>query len=166
MCGLATNQFMIHFRNQRFLSNGPNLLGLMLLIAGVLAFGSLFFVEVSTFSKTIWVGLGACLIGFILMTISSGIAVDPKTSRYRHYDSILGFTAGQWDVLPPIEKLEMVQHSYTSQNIPNGITPTFSSKHLIYKVVLVSAEKVELTIDFTQEKAAVKAMEQIKELMK
>jgi hypothetical protein len=157
---------MIHFRKQRFLSNGPNLLGLMLFVAGMLAFGSLFFVEDSAFLKTIWVGLGACFIGFILMTISSGIALDIKMRRYRHYDSILGFTSGQWETLPPIEKMEMVQHSYTSQNTPNGISPTFSSKHLIYKVVLVSLDQVELTLDFTQEKQAIKAMEQIRGLMR
>jgi len=157
---------MIHFRKQRFLSNGPNLLGLMLFVAGMLAFGSLFFVEDSAFLKTIWVGLGAFFFGFILMTISSGIALDIKMRRYRHYDSILGFTSGQWETLPPIEKMEVVQHSYTSQNIPNGISPTFSSKHLIYKVVLVSLDQVELTLDFTQEKAAVKAMEQIRGLIR
>jgi hypothetical protein len=157
---------MLHFRKQRFLSNGPNLLGLMLFVAGMLAFGSLFFVEDSAFLKTIWVGLGACFFGFILMTISSGIALDIKMRRYRHYDSILGFTSGQWETLPPIEKMEVVQHSYTSQNIPNGISPTFSSKLLIHKVVLISSEKVELSLDFSSEKAAVKAMQRIQELMK
>jgi len=154
------------FRNQNFLSNGPNLLGLMLFAVGMLAFCSLFFVEESAFSKTIWVGLGACLIGIILMTISSGIALDPSTNRFRHYESILGFTSGQWETFPPIEKMEMVQHSYTSQNTPNGISPTFSSKHLIYKVVLVSSEQVELTLDFSKEMEAVLAMERIGELMR
>jgi len=62
--------------------------------------------------------------------------------------------------------MEMVQHSYTSQNTPNGITPAFSSKHLIYKVVLISAEKVELTLDFSKEMEAVLAMERIRELMR
>lgn len=156
---------MIHFRKQRFLSNGPNLLGLMLFVAGMLACGSLFYVLDSAISKTIWVGLGACFIGFILMTISSGIALDPKMRRYRHYDSILGFKLGQWETLLPIEKVEIVQHSYTSQNTPNGISPTFSSKHLIYKVVLLSSDQVELTLDFTQEKVAVKAMKRIQELI-
>jgi hypothetical protein len=156
---------MLHLQKQPFLSNGANLLGLTLFAAGMLAFCSLFFVEESAFSKTIWVGLGACLIGIILMTISSGIALDPSTNRFRHYESILGFTSGQWETFPPIEKMEMVQHSYTSQNTPNGISPTFSSKHLIYKVVLVSSEQVELTLDFNQEKAAVKAMEMIGEII-
>jgi hypothetical protein len=45
--------------------------------------------------------------------------------------------------------------------LTNGITPAFSSNHLTYKVVLISSDKVELFLDFTQEKAAVKAMEQI-----
>jgi hypothetical protein len=157
---------MLHVRKQRYLSNGPNLLGLMLFAVGMLAFCSLFFVEESAFSKTIWVGLGACFIGFILMNISSGIALDIKMRRYRHYDSILGFTSGQWETLPQIEKMEMVQHSYISQNTPNGISPTFSSKLLIHKVVLISSEKVELSLDFSSEKAAVKAMQRIQELMK
>jgi len=163
-----TNNQPIHApRPQTTLSlQWPNLLGLMLFAVGMLAFCSLFFVEESAFSKTIWVGLGACLIGIMLMTISSGIALDPKTNRYRHYDSILGFTSGQWETLPPIERMEMVQHSYTSQNTPNGISPTFSSKNLIYKVVLISAEKVELTLDFNHEMEAVLAMERIQELMR
>jgi len=154
------------FRNQNFLSNGPNLLGLMLFVAGTLAFGSLLVVGESAFQETIWVGTSACGIGFILMTISGGIELDPSTNRFRHYESILGFTSGQWETLPSIEKMEMVQHSYTSQNTPNGITPTFSSKHLIYKVVLVSSEQVELTLDFSKEMEAVLAMERIGELMR
>lgn len=157
---------MLLFRNQKFLSNGPNLLGLMLFVAGVLAFFSLGFVEESALQKTIWIGSGACLIGIILTTISSGVALDPKANRFRHYESILGFTSGTWEKLPPIQKIEMIHHSYTSQNTPNGITPTFSSKLLIYKVVLISSEKVELSLDFSSEKAAVKAMERIQELMK
>jgi hypothetical protein len=157
---------MLLFRNQKFLSNGPNLLGLMLFVAGMLAFGSLLVVEESAFQKTIWVGTSACGVGFILMTISSGIALDPTTNRFRHYESTLGFTSGQWGKLPPIEKMEMVQHFYTSQNTPNGISPTFSSKLLIHKVVLISSEKVELSLNFSSEKAAVKAMERIQELMK
>jgi len=123
-------------------------------------------VEESAFSKTIWVCLEAYFISIIPMTISSGITPDPKTNRYRHYDSILGFTSWQWETLPPIERMEMVQHSHTSQNTPNGISPTFLSKHLIYKVVLVSSEQVELTLDFSKEMEAVLAMERIGELMR
>jgi len=122
-------------------------------------------VEESAFSKTIWVCLEAYFISIIPMTISSGITPDPKTNRYRHYDSILGFTSWQWETLPPIERIEMVQHSHTSQNTPNATSPTFLSKHLIYKVVLVISEQIELTLDFNQEKAAVKAMEMIGEII-
>jgi hypothetical protein len=133
----------------------------MLFIAGMLAFGSLLVVEESVFQKTIWVGTSACGVGFILMTISSRIALDPTKNRFSHYESTLGFTSGHWGKLPLTEKMEMVQHFYTCQNTPNGISLTFSSKLLIHKVVLISSEKIELSLDFSSEKAAVKAMKRM-----
>ncbi len=157
---------MIQFRKQNFFSNGPNLLGMILFLAGLVAFGTLLFLNQTDVQKTIWVGLIACIIGIVLMTISSGIAIDFKTYQYRSYESILGVTFGEWKKLPPIQKIDLIQHSYTSQNTPNGITPTFSSKHLIHKIVLISAEQVELTIDFRQEKKAIVAGEKLQKLLR
>jgi hypothetical protein len=153
---------MLIVRAQKFFSNGPNLLGFLGAIAGVLALVSLLFIEnESSIQKTIWIGLSAISFGGVLMSVSSGKMVDFKNSRFREYFSVLGFYSGKWESLPAIERVELIHHSFTSQNVPNGITPTFKSQVTIYKVVLFSEQEVLLTLDYDREINAVAAMEKI-----
>jgi hypothetical protein len=158
---------MLIVRTQKFFSNGPNLLGLLSTVSGILALGSLTLIENETsVEKTIWVGIGAILIGGVLMSISSGKMLDFKNSRFREYVSVLGFYAGKWESLPTIEKVELIHHSFTFQNTPNAITPTFKSRVTVYKVVLFSEQVVLLTLEFDREKNAVDAMEKINQFIK
>lgn len=157
---------MLKVRTQRFFSNGPNLLGFICAMAGMVAFSSLLFNENGpSIQKTIWFGIGAVLIGGVLMSLSSGKMVDLKNSRFREYLSVLGIYFGKWEKLAPIQKVELIQHEYISQNLPNGITPTFHTQNLVYKIALISAKKVELVLEIRQEKEALETLNKLNELI-
>lgn len=157
---------MLKVRSQRFFSNGPNLLGFICAMAGIVAFSSLLFIENEpSIQKTIWFGIGTVLIGGVLMSLSSGKMVDLKNSRFREYFSVLGIYFGKWERLPPIKKVELIQHEYISKNLPNGITPTFHTQNLVFKIALISSDKVELVLEIRQEKEALETMDKINDLI-
>lgn len=153
---------MLKFRNQKFFSNGPNLLGILITLAGIVALGGtlLFYPDEKTNFNLI-IGSISIGIGIVLMTFSTGKFVDFHHSRFKEYFSVLGINYGSWRDLPPIQKAELVQHEYVSRSIPNAITPSFYTRNLVFKIALISAEKVELVLEFYREKEALKTLEKI-----
>jgi hypothetical protein len=143
--------------------NGVRLLGLILIPAGILVLLVPFFFEVSTDPQKIgMVGGGSFLVGIFMVSIYSGTLIDFDRSRFKEYQSILWFKTGEWHELPKIEHAELILHSFRSRNTPNGITPTLLGEVTIYKCVLLSNGTKFLALDFTREKDAVDALEEIK----
>ncbi|SFA76692.1 hypothetical protein [Algoriphagus aquimarinus] len=144
--------------------NGSSLLGLILLAAGLIVLLVPLFIEVNTDSQKIWiVGGGALVIGMLIVSIYSGTLIDFRRNEFKEYQSILWFRIGEWQKLPKIERVELILHSYRSTNTPNGISPTLSREVTIYKCVLIANGTKFLALDFTREKDAVLALEEINE---
>ncbi|SIO05883.1 hypothetical protein SAMN05444394_3179 [Algoriphagus halophilus] len=142
---------------------GPRLLGLILIAAGALVLIVPFFIVVSTEPQKIGlVGGGALIIGLIMVSIYSGTLLDFDKRRYKEYQSIFWIKLGTWQELLPIERAELVIHSYRSKNTPNGISPTLVQDITIYKCVLIANGTKFLALDFAKEKDAVAALERIK----
>ncbi|WP_339754499.1 hypothetical protein [Algoriphagus aquimarinus] len=144
--------------------NGSSLLGLILLAAGLIVLLVPLFIEVNTDSQKIWiVGGGALVIGMLIVSIYSGTLIDFRRNEFKEYQCILWFRIGEWQKLPKIERAELILHSYRSTNTPNGISPTLSREVTIYKCVLIANGTKFLALDFTREKDAVVALEEISE---
>ena len=92
--------------------------------------------------------------------------LDFDKSGYKEYQSIFWIKLGTWQELLPIERAELVIHSYRSKNTPNGISPTLVQDITIYKCVLIANGTKFLALDFAKEKDAVAALERIKRGLK
>lgn len=153
---------MLKFRNQKFFSNGPNLLGLFITLAGITALvGTLFFYPEDKTNFNLIIGSISIGIGILLMTFSTGKILDFQNSRFKEYFSVLGIKYGSWKDLPPIQKVELVHHEYVSRSVPNAITPSFYTRNLVFKIAMLSAEKVEMVLEFSKEEEALKTLEKI-----
>jgi hypothetical protein len=150
------------YRNSSASPSGPRLLGFLLLGAGLLALISPWIIASgSSIEKTISVGVAAVLIGLILISLSSGILLDFGGNRIKHFQNVLWMNFGDWEMIPQVQEIELIHHSYQTKNIPNGITPTMSGNITMYKCVLKSKDEVILSLDFSEEKVAIEAMEEI-----
>lgn len=157
---------IFHYRNSSAASSGPRVLGFLLLGAGLLVLLSPWFMHGgSSLQKTFLVGVGAGLIGLLLLTLSSGILLDFEVNRVKWYQNFLGTKFGNWEPMPPIRHAELIHHTFQSKNTPNGITPTMSGQKTVYKCVLRSEKAVFLSLDFAREKDAIQAMEELQQLI-
>ena len=157
---------MCHFnhKNLNYGINGSRILGICLLGAGLIVLFVPVFFEVDKEAQKIGlVGGGAILLGAVLTTMQSGTQLDFQSNRFREYQSIGWFTFGDWQELPKVEHAEMIIHSFRSQNIPNGITPTMSGEVTLYKCVVLADGSKFLVFDYSKEKDAVEALEEIKD---
>jgi hypothetical protein len=156
---------MMHFNhtNRNYGINGSRVLGIALVSAGLIVLLIPLFVEVATDPRKVGlVGGGAILLGAVLIAMSSGTELDFESSRFRKYHSILWFKFGEWRDLPKIEVANIIIHSFRSQHIPNGITPTMSGQVTLYKCVLLANGSQFLVFDYSKEKDAVAALLKIK----
>jgi hypothetical protein len=150
------------YRNFSASISGPRLLGFLLVGVGLLVLISRWIIESgSSIEKTIAVGLTAGVIGIILISLSSGILLDFRGNRIKYFQNVGWMKFGDWEKTPQVQEIELIHHSYQTKNIPNGITPTMSGKMMMYKCVLKSKDEVILSLDFSKEKEAFKAMEEI-----
>jgi hypothetical protein len=156
---------MKHFnhKNRNYGINGSKVLGIALVSAGLIVLLVPMFVEVDTDPQKIGlVGGGAILLGAVLITMFAGTELDYESSQFRKYHSILWFKFGQWQDLPKIEAAKIIIHSFRSQHIPNGITPTMSGPVTLYKCVLLTNGSQFLVFDYSKEEDAVAALLEIK----
>lgn len=159
------NSKIYAYKNSSASVPGPRLLGFLLVGAGLLALISPWIIASgSSIEKTISVGVAAVLIGLILISLSSGILLDFRGNRIKHFQNVCWMKFGDWEMIPKVQEIELIHHSYQTKNIPNGITPTMSGKMTMYKCVLKSSDEVILSLDFSNEKEAIVAMEEIKGL--
>lgn len=156
---------MKHFnhKNQNDGTKGPRTLGQIFLASGLLVILVAFFVELETDPlKVILVAGGALVIGFVLASIKSGILIDFQNDQFKEYKKILWFSFGEWEALPHVGHVDLIHHSFRSSYIPNGITPTLNGQITRYKVVLLANNKKFLVLDYTKEKDAIAALDEIK----
>ncbi len=126
------------FKN-RTLTSGPHLLGLLLILSGLLALLSLlFFRNEGNLEKTLGIGLGAILLGLIIVFTYTGTLIDSTEKRFKVYFSICGYKLGQWRPLPSILTVKVTTNSYISTNTPNGIHPTLSGRVTDYRTLIYS----------------------------
>jgi len=153
-----------NYKNESFGINGSSVLGIILIGAGLIVLLVPLVIEVNTDSQKIWiVGGGALVVGMLIVSIYSGTLIDFRRNEFKEYQSIFWFKIGEWQQLPKIEHAELILHSYRSTNTPNGISPTLSREVTVYKCVLLANGTKFLALDFTREKYAVAALEELKE---
>ncbi|MEL6535082.1 MAG: hypothetical protein AAFQ98_06705, partial [Bacteroidota bacterium] len=87
-------------------------------------------------TRILSLGIGAIVIGLVILTSYTGVTIDYQTGRIRHYSSICGFKSGAWEDLPNIYSVEVISDTYTSTDTPNGVSPTLSGKVTDYKIIL------------------------------
>ncbi|WP_114752036.1 hypothetical protein [Pleomorphovibrio marinus] len=124
---------------RRNLVSGPHLLGSLLLIAGLFVLISPFFYRnEDALERVIYVGLGAMILGLVVVSTYGGTLIDFSESRFKEYVSIGGYKSGKWTALPDVLSVKVISSSYISTNTPNGIHPTFSGKVTDYKTLIYS----------------------------
>ncbi|MEM7551570.1 MAG: hypothetical protein AAF363_17940 [Bacteroidota bacterium] len=130
------NNFNFKKRN---LFSGPHFLGTLLIFIGLFSLVSpLFLKSESSMERIIDVGIGAIVIGLIIVTSYGGTLIDFEKKRFKEYSSISGYKLGEWKNLPTILTVRVISKSYISTNTPNGISPTLSGKVTDFKTLLYS----------------------------
>ena len=149
---------MNHFNNKRRnITSGPHLLGRLLMLAGLFALVSPMFLEVgSSTEKILFVGIGAILMGLLIVSSFGGTLIDFTGKRFKDYFSIAGYKFGEWEDLPDVSKVKVISTSYMSSNMPNGVSPTLSGKVTDFKTLVYSNEsKPFLSFQYTNKDKAV-----------
>ncbi|MHA7130460.1 hypothetical protein [Algoriphagus namhaensis] len=152
---------VLNYKNFFVWTDGFKMLGFILLIAGTSLLLSPMLVEVETNSRFWIVGVGSLLISLALLSSYNGVLFDLKNSRIKRYDQWFGVKFGDWEPIPRLKKIDLVVHEYKQKNTPNGVSPTFTSHHVIYKCVLLTAEKPFLVLDFRDQRKAIKFIDQL-----
>ncbi|MEM8940156.1 MAG: hypothetical protein AAGC64_12490 [Bacteroidota bacterium] len=127
-----------NFKKRNLLS-GPHLLGTLLIFAGLFVLVSPTFLKSGTSRERILaVGIGAVIVGLLVVSSFGGTLIDCTQRRFKEYLSIGGYRFGEWMVLPDILKIKVISTSYISSNTPNGISPTLSRKVTDFKTLIYS----------------------------
>lgn len=143
---------------RRNLASGPHLLGLLLIIAGLFALISpVFFKNESSTERVLAVGVGAIVLGSMIVSTFGGTLIDFTQKRTKEYLSFGGYKSGKWEKLPVILKIKVISTSYMSTNTSNGISPTLSGKVTDFKTLLYSnASKPVFSFVYSNREKAVK----------
>ena len=132
----------LNFSNRKLLS-GPHLVGTLLIMAGLFALVSpALFVSGSSLERTLAVGIGAILVGLLIISTYHGTLIDFTQHRFKEYQSVVGFKFGEWTTLPEISTVKVISTSYLSSNTPNGISPTLSGKVTEFNLRIYSKSSV------------------------
>ncbi|MGK7394369.1 MAG: hypothetical protein ACNS62_07340 [Candidatus Cyclobacteriaceae bacterium M3_2C_046] len=127
-----------NFKRRNLLS-GPHLLGPLLIFAGLFSIMSpLFLSSGNALEMVIGIGLGAIILGMVIISSYGGTLIDFTKNRYKEYFSIAGYKLGEWTTLPIILKVKVISTSYMSTNKPNGISPTFSGRVTVFRTFIYS----------------------------
>ncbi len=145
-----------NFKNRNLFS-GPHFLGTLLIIAGLFALVSpVFFKNESFTERVLVVGVGALILGLMIVSSYGGTLIDFTEKRFKEYLSIGGYKFGEWTTLPIILTVKVISTSYMSTNIPNGISPTLSGKVTDFKTLIYSnASKPVLSFVYSNRDKAV-----------
>ncbi len=155
------------YRSKNDGTKGPRTLGQIILASGLIVILVPLFADLDTeHLKIALVGGGALLIGIILSSLNSGTLFDFQSRKFKEYQRILWFESGEWEALPEIDQVELIQHTFRTSFIPNGITPTMNGQVTNYKIVLLADGTKFLALDFSREKDAISALEEIKNALR
>ena len=122
---------------KRNLFSGPHLFGTLLVIAGLFALISPAFLQSgSSMDRILAVGIGAIVVGLLVVSSYSGTLIDFDQNRFKEYVSVIGYKFGEWSALPDIAKVKVISTTYLSTNTPNGVSPTLSGKVTDYKTLV------------------------------
>lgn len=134
-----------NFKNRNF-SSSPHLFGLIALAAGLfVCISPLFLSGSSSTEKVILVGTIVTVIGLIILTSYSGTLIDFSEKRVKEYSIFCGFQNGDWQAIPEIRKVKVINANFKSSNTPNGISPTLSGQVTEYKVLLYGSAPTPVT---------------------
>ncbi|MTI29317.1 hypothetical protein E1171_00670 [Cytophagales bacterium RKSG123] len=153
---------------KRNLYSGPHLLGVLLIFAGLLALTGYYFLKnESSLERTLMVGLGAIIIGLVIVTSYTGTLIDFKGKRVKAYFSICRYKFGEWATLPTITTVKVIAHRYRSTNTPNGISPTLSGYVTVYRIFLYpkNYDKFLLSFEFSKKELALRKAEGIAQML-
>ncbi len=152
----VTNINKFNFKRRNLVS-GPQLLGTLLIIAGLVALVSpVFFLE-GSLERVLGVGLAALIPGLLIVSSYGGTLIDFTGKRFKDYHSIGGYKIGEWTALPVILKVKVISTSYLSTNTPNGISPAFSGKVSEFRTLIYSdASKPVLSFVYSNRDKAVR----------
>ena len=85
----------------------------------------------------IWgVGITALVLGLGMKLSYSGIQIDFKARKARHFQSIFGIKKGEWTELPSLQRIVTTAENVSFWNTPNGISPTFKTHLTTYTIGL------------------------------
>ena len=148
---------------RRKLFSGPHFIGLLLVIAGVIALLSPIFFNIENYAdRALGVGIGTVVLGLFIITSYSGTMIDFAGKRFKEYTTMAGFKYGDWKNLPLIKEVKVNSKSYVSTNTPNGISPTLSLKVTDFKVLLyANTSKLRFSFVYSDQKKAVKYANQL-----
>lgn len=123
------------------LTQGPRLLGLICILAGILSILSPQFMEVSMpGNRSLWIGLVFMLAGLLISGIYRGTEIDISGKRFRNYQAYFGIKTGEWNNIPDLDGIYLFSQSEEFANMPNGITPTLSGTWTDFYVMAISKE--------------------------
>lgn len=139
------------------------LAGSVLLLMGLTVLIIPGFQEVETpLSKILWVGGTPLLLGVGLVSTYSGSLIDFEKKKIKRYQSIFWVKTGKWEPLPRVKNAELIHYTYQHRNLPNGISPTFSSEISTYKCVLTLEGREFIVFDYQKEQDAIAALDRIR----
>ena len=131
---------------------------MLLLLAGIFAIVSPAFLKSgSSWERILAVGIGAIMLGLLIIFSYSGTLFDFTQKRFKEYVSIGGYKSGEWTTLPDILKIKVISASYLRSNIPNGINPTLSVKVTDFTLLMYSnSQKPIFSFKYSSRDKAVK----------
>ncbi|GEO20361.1 hypothetical protein [Cyclobacterium qasimii] len=150
---------------RRDLRNGIHLLGAILLLTSIFVLLSPVFIETGgELQKTLWVGISAFIAGLLIINTYEGTLIDLNEKKIKEYFSFCGFKTGDWKKLPPVKAIKLVPIEQKTTNLPNGISPTFSTIKSSYEIILFfSPEYPTYTFSYTDKSVAKKKLKLLSE---
>ena len=138
---------------------------LFMVIAVIFWLCPFFDAQQNSLLKTTALGAVAFLVGLLLRFSYHGVEIDDAKKRVREYTSFLGFKTGDWEPLPNVKKLHFASFNSSSWNTSNGISSTFRSTSILYKITLVSdTPQSHYSISLTDRKQALKNVQALADL--
>ncbi len=151
-----------NFKKRDFAS-GPHLLGILLILAGVFALVSPMFLKSGvSIERVLAVGIGALIIGLLIVSSYGGTLIDFSQKRFKDYTSIVGYKYGEWMTMPDIVTIKVTSSSYRSTNTSNGISPTLSGKVTDFKIFLyANSPQPIFSFEYSSKRKAVKKAQRL-----
>jgi|GEM_PF-2191075 len=131
---MATHRYN---RTTSYYFGGLSKVGYLTIAAGLFVGASPLFVEDdNSVAKAVLVGTAFAGIGALLSFTRKGVLFDFAGKRYKEYTAVTGIKIGQWEVMPPFDRIAVRQGTYRYQTTSNGISPSFNVSNTLYYVSL------------------------------